>query len=694
MSTIKTLPGRLRAKLDRDKVIAALAAAVALATLVGLTIPQWIEPAVANVKNYVKVNDGAYEATHGRWDIVPIPDANKINAIHQALLPTGKVLLVAGSGNDLDNFKAGTFKSLIYDPATGQSKLIPTPVDLFCSGHAFLPDGKLLVAGGTQNYEVLKQNQTNAGGVLQVSNNSHKDILLPKGTVFKGDKTTELYKTDAPVLVPAAYKNKSDLYQASVRNVYIASEKAGKSYSYGKQSYSVVDAGKLSVSKLNRHLDSVANAVNMDKKEYEGISASYEFNPWTEKYEPVSPMNYARWYPTLTAMTNGMVMAISGLDGAGQILNGQTEIFDPTTKKWIERKDLQRFFPTYPSVFSTAKPNILFSAGPSTGYGPATKGRTPGFWDISDNTFHPVKGLRDPQDLETGNATWLGPVNDQRMVVIGGGGVGESNKATGRIDVIKLDSADPAFTPLANLPQVTRYPNSVTLPTGNLFITNGSTGYRGEHESDILKSYQLDYQSGKLTRMADPEVGRDYHGTALLMGNGQILTAGGDPLYGNATDTKPGTFEQRIEIYTPPYLFNKDGSRATQPALTSNGHPGTIADGQTITLTLKDSSSIAHVRLLHPAAVTHMTDTNQRLVELPMKQSGNKITITLPTNPALTPPGYYMLFLVNARGVPSKADWIQVIHDGTTHSSSAPSTSDLSDMSKMSADDMANMPGM
>ena len=46
-------------------------------------------------------------------------------------------------------FAAGTFKTLVWDPSTGKAKLIPTPADMFCGGHAFLPDGRLLVAGGT-----------------------------------------------------------------------------------------------------------------------------------------------------------------------------------------------------------------------------------------------------------------------------------------------------------------------------------------------------------------------------------------------------------------------------------------------------------------------------------------------------------------------------------------------------------------
>ena len=46
----------------------------------------------------------------------PVPKDMRLNAIHAALLHTGKVLIIAGSGNNLDAFKAGTFKSLLWDP--------------------------------------------------------------------------------------------------------------------------------------------------------------------------------------------------------------------------------------------------------------------------------------------------------------------------------------------------------------------------------------------------------------------------------------------------------------------------------------------------------------------------------------------------------------------------------------------------
>ena len=86
-------------------------------------------------------------ATDGSWAVTATP--SDVRAVHVALLRTGKVLLIAGSGNNRDNFTAGSFRTSVWDPATGDLTSVPTPWDAFCAGHAFMLDGRLLVVGGT-----------------------------------------------------------------------------------------------------------------------------------------------------------------------------------------------------------------------------------------------------------------------------------------------------------------------------------------------------------------------------------------------------------------------------------------------------------------------------------------------------------------------------------------------------------------
>ena len=92
----------------------------------------------------VTLNALPVQATTGQWnppvswDIVPL---------HMSLLPTGKVLAWG-------KFEAGTASMAhprLWNPATGpptSALTVPAPHMLFCSGHALMADGRLMVSGG------------------------------------------------------------------------------------------------------------------------------------------------------------------------------------------------------------------------------------------------------------------------------------------------------------------------------------------------------------------------------------------------------------------------------------------------------------------------------------------------------------------------------------------------------------------
>jgi hypothetical protein len=87
---------------------------------------------------------------NGRWGA---PFSVRSWAIHAILLPTGKVLWFSKKSEDVGGH------AFLWDPATGRERQVdPPPVDypdgkrlpanIFCAGHAVLPDGRVLVAGG------------------------------------------------------------------------------------------------------------------------------------------------------------------------------------------------------------------------------------------------------------------------------------------------------------------------------------------------------------------------------------------------------------------------------------------------------------------------------------------------------------------------------------------------------------------
>ena len=66
-----------------------------------------------------------------------------------------------------------------------------------------------------------------------------------------------------------------------------------------------------------------------------------------------------------------------------------------------------------------------------------------------------------------------------------------------------------------------------------------------------------------------------------------------------------------------------------------------------------DGASITKVTFLRVGSVTHAFDQAARLVPLAFSPVSNGVSVTLPASRTTAPPGPYMLFLVNANGVPS-----------------------------------------
>ncbi|MFI9201207.1 galactose oxidase-like domain-containing protein [Streptomyces sp. NPDC053048] len=624
----------------------------AAVVLAGLNAPAAITYTKARYHEY-EINQPEYKKQYGYWRIAGMPKKFQVNSIHATLLPTGKVLLIAGSGNSIKLFQGGTFKSTLWDPVNNTFRKIPTPKDMFCGGHTQLPDGRLLIAGGTARYEVLKGDVKHAGGAMLVKNEDPDQArTFPKGTIFRSPEG-RTYTSQVDVRVPVARKRKDQesgeiTVTASEARVYVESAVEGADgITNTSEQYTI--EGLQGRDRDNFY--GLANKLGMDKKDFQGIREAYEFDPVAEKYVQVDSMSEARWYPTLVTLADGRVLAVSGLDDIGQVVPGRNEVYDPRARTWS--KAPSRYFPTYPSLFLTQGGSIFYS-GSNAGYGPADRGRVPGVWDVKGNTFREVPGLADADILETSSSVLLPPAQEQKVMVLGGGGVGESKKSTARTAIVDLKDERPRFRRGPDLTERTRYLNSVILPDDTVFTTGGSKDYRGRGKSDILKAQIYHPASEKFTPAADPSVGRDYHTEALLLPDGRVAVFGSDPLFGDKDNTRPGAFEQRVEVYSPPYLY-----RGARPVL-HGGDRAEAARGGGVSFTSPDAFRIKAARLIHPGSATHVTDVDQRSVALRVRISGDRVTVTVPDDATLVPSGWYMLFVTDQEGTPSKAVWVRV----------------------------------
>jgi hypothetical protein len=617
--------------------------------VLGANAPLGVSFVSARIHAFV-INQPGYKRQYGHWETVVFPSRYRVNAIHAALLQSGKVLLMAGSGNDNVVFSRGTFKTLLWDPQRNSMRPVSTPADVFCGGHAFVRDGKLLIAGGTQRYEALSSQVTNAGGGLDILNYSRRTLALPGGTRFTASNG-QTYVSDADLTVPPMRR-----YVGRLAGVRATVTQPG----FGRVWVDAVHRGavaiqarrtRYSVAGQDGQVSGIGDSITLQRQFFQGTDRAFLFDAVNERYDAVPRMKHKRWYPSLATLSNGDVIAVSGLDGTGDVNDGHTEIFSTAQRRWVSGPI--RYFPTYPSLFLMPGGKLFFSGG-TTGYGPADYGRTPGVWDLRTNAFQAIGGLADAGQTETAASVLLPPAQLQRVMLLGGGGIGSSTKATSRTAVVDLLSRHPRYQTGATLPHPTRYPLAIVLPDDTVFVTGGARYYRGNHRSDNHDAEIYDPATNRFAPAATPDVGRNYHSEALLLPDGRVATFGSNPLWADVADTTRADFEQRVQIYSPPYLF-----RGPRPIIGAG--PASVARGSSATFQTRDASSITRLRLVHPGAYTHVTDLAQRSVAVPFIHTSGGLKLAIPRDPGLVPAGWYMLFALNRAGVPSVAKWVKVV---------------------------------
>jgi hypothetical protein len=135
------------------------------------------------------------------------------------------------------------------------------------------------------------------------------------------------------------------------------------------------------------------------------------------------------------------------------------------------------------------------------------------------------------------------------------------------------------------------------------------------------------------------------------MPDGSVFKMGSTGGFGSQRVTDP-RFD--AEQYLPPYLW-----RGPRPAITG-GLPGRVILGDTLELEVRGGSlQHAVVALIRLGSVTHGNNMDQRYVRAEVTgrtrtSDGMSLSVHVPSSGTITPPGPYMVFVVDDWHVPSE----------------------------------------
>ena len=382
-----------------------------------------------------------------------------------------------------------------------------------------------------------------------------------------------------------------------------------------------------------------------------GIASAHIFDPATSKWTKKATMRMPRWYPTANKLADGRILATSGRGGESSV-----EVYDPKTDQWRIVDGIKHTFDEYYPSLHLLPTGELFNSG--TGWEQKKTAPT-GLIKLASATRGSWKDFGQQQfpDRQEGAAvlsidTTTSPPKTSVMVI--GGGLSDSRNTVETIDLTNLGAA-PVWKRAPDLTFGRTNVSGVMLPNGTTLAIGGQTKGKKEKEPGVVLTPELfDPVANTWTKQATMKKPRQYHSVAVLLPDGRVVAAGGiNPAI--ASDKEKAGDQFNMEIFSPPYLF-----AGKRPVVTSN--PASVTYGGTADIGVDVAvTEIASVTLVSPQAVTHHTDGDQRFVRLKVVGSaGGKLQVAMPANGNIAPPGFYMLFAVNKKGVPSIGKFVHI----------------------------------
>jgi hypothetical protein len=380
-------------------------------------------------------------------------------------------------------------------------------------------------------------------------------------------------------------------------------------------------------------------------QELDGTVETHVFNWQTETWTRGNDMAGARWYPSVAETANGEEVIIGGGPATAEVYQANGAL---RSLKNFTKYDAR----IYPYLGSRPDAQLALYGPYSTGYTITT---------IGDGLIT-ATGTRDALSREYGS---FSTYDIGKTLVVGGGNLtegGAANVPTKTAVVMNTTTGlNPVVTTTGSLSTGRRHLNATLLPDGTVLATGGLTSAATSPLVDLNHAATAaelwNPATGQWTGLASASRIRQYHSTAILLPDGRVMTGGGG-VCGRCMTV--GYLEKNVEYYTPPYLYEKDGSGdlAARPVIATA--PAGVSINTNFTITSPQAAGVKKVALIGLGDVTHAVDQGQRYIPLKFTTSGTTMTVTGPPNGGVAPPGYYMLFVVDAAGVPSVAKIVQV----------------------------------
>ena len=377
----------------------------------------------------------------------------------------------------------------------------------------------------------------------------------------------------------------------------------------------------------------------------DGIVQTHVFNYQTNTWSLGPNMAAGRWYPTVTPLRNGEMLITEGGPDIPEVR---------TTAGTLRRLTTASLnLPLYPWIHA-APDGRAFYAGPNQTMRALNTDGT-GTWQ----TF----AQRDSINRDYGSHA----LYDIGRILVAGGGASSADTRT-----ININGATPQVAATAPMANGRRQHNLTVLADGTVLATGGNSNGaglvdldHGVYVGELWTPATANPATGTWKTLAAETATRQYHSTALLLPDGRVVSSGGG-ICGTCDDVE--YLAKNAQVFTPPYLFKTDGSGELAPRPTIAAAPAGVVYGAGFQINTPDAAAIRKVALVRLGAVTHSVNMEQRYVPLTFTAGAGALTATAPANANIAPPGVYMLFIIDANGVPSISKMVTV-------SATAPDTS-------------------